>query len=69
MKKSLEKVKKYLSSSYTKVGRMEKLKSEEGFKFGLFNCAVCQFSNNTWLRVFIQWNLDLTNLYITKSSI
>ena len=48
---------------------MEKLKSEEGFKFGLFNCAVCQFSNNTWLRVFIQWNLDLTNLYITKSSI
>ena len=45
MKKSLEEVKKYLSSAYTKEGRVEKLKSEE--KFGLFNCAACQFSNNT----------------------
>lgn len=47
MKKSPEEVKKYLSSAYTKGGRVEKLKSEETFKFGLFNCAACQFSNNT----------------------
>ena len=47
MKKSPEEVKKYLSSAYTKGGRVEKLKSEETFKFGLFNCTACQFSNNT----------------------
>ena len=47
MKKSLEEVKKYLSSAYTKEGQVEKLKSEEKFKSGLFNCAACQFSNNT----------------------
>ena len=47
MKKSPEEVKKYLSSAYTKEGRVEKLKSEKTFKFGLFNCTACQFSNNT----------------------
>ena len=47
MKKSPEEVKKYLSSAYTKEGRVEKLKSEETFKFSLFNCTACQFSNNT----------------------
>ena len=62
MKKSLEEVKKYVSSAYTKEGRVEKLKSEEKFKFGLFNCAACQFSNNTtaiyYIVYFMKWNYN-----------
>lgn len=60
MKKSPEEVKKYLSSAYTKEGRVEKLKSEEEFKFGLFNCAACQFSNNstaTYYSIFYEMEL------------
>ena len=38
----------------------KKLKSEEEFKFGLFNCAACQFSNNstaTYYSIFYEMEL------------
>ena len=52
--------KKYLSSAHTREARVEKLKSEEEFKFGLFNCAACQFSNNstaTYYSIFYEMEL------------
>ena len=49
-----------------KVVKLQKSKAGFGFQMRGANCKRFTYLN---LKLQIQWNLDLTNLYLTKSSI